>query len=103
MTISVVRELCLPTCLGMSFINLIGDNQNIGVRFLFLLFYQLHGIPPWMPGVDVGKSAGHPVGGEARVVPLWAGVGVLAATTNLVAVKLMSRVIILIINDDSSC
>ena len=81
--------------MGMSCIILIGDNQNMGVIF-FLSFSQLHGIPPRVPGVDVGKSAGHPVGGEARVVPLWAGVGVLAATTNLVAVKLMSRVIIFI-------
>ena len=82
---------CLPACVGMFCINLIGDNQNMGVRFL-LSFSQLWGIPSRVPGVDVGKSAGHPVGGKARVVPLWPGVGVLAATTNLVAMKLMSKV-----------
>ncbi len=33
---------------------------------------------PGIAGVDVGKSAGDPVGGEAGVVPLGSRVGVVA-------------------------
>ena len=64
-----------------------------------LLGHQLSLVPrpARVTRVDVSKGASDSVCGKARVVPLWARVGVLAATTNLVAVKLMSRVIILII------
>jgi hypothetical protein len=34
--------------------------------------------PPGIAGVDVGKSAGDPVGGEAGMVPLGSRVGVVA-------------------------